>query len=187
MLQDGRAFDVGLSDDVGGAPTLGLAAKNLYAPMAEELAKLDEYVQSTLFGQKSGEGLAEPHFSLQNLETFRIRMTVFYYHYTPEYVQRDLEPTRRMDASPLCHASRHRVPATRRRYSTTTRVTRTTTLSSTSATLRRRGAASMRSRTRRGLPGVPPITANVCCSRMSESGGAGGRISDRGASSPEVQ
>ena len=85
MLQDGRAFDVGLSDDVGGAPTLGLAAKNLYAPMADELSRLDEYVQSTLFGQKTGEGLAEPHFSLQNLETFRIRMTVFYYHYTPDY------------------------------------------------------------------------------------------------------
>ena len=89
VLQDGRTFAVGLSDDAGGAPHLGLAAKNAYAPDELEISRLEEYVNSTLFGAKSnhscGGECASPHFSLQNLDTLRIRMTVFYYHYTPDY------------------------------------------------------------------------------------------------------
>ena len=39
VLQDGRAFVSGLSDDAGGAAALGLAAKSMFAPAAEELAR----------------------------------------------------------------------------------------------------------------------------------------------------
>ena len=89
VMQDGRTFVVGLSDDAGGAAHLGLAAKNAYAPSAREIAALEEYVNSTLFGEKPpdscGGECASPHFSLQSLDSLRIRMTVFYYHYTPDY------------------------------------------------------------------------------------------------------
>lgn len=82
VLQDGRTFVVGLSDDAGGAAHLGLAAKNAYAPSAREIQRLEEYVNSTLFGEKPPDGCggacASPRFSLQNLDSFRIRMTVFY-------------------------------------------------------------------------------------------------------------
>ena len=83
VLQDGRTFVSGLSDDAGGAAALGLAAKSMFAPAAEELARLDEYVAQTLYGDKANRsGLASPHFSLQELRSLRVRMTVFYYRYT---------------------------------------------------------------------------------------------------------
>ena len=85
VLQDGRAFVAGLSDDAGGAPALGLAAKSMFAPAAAELERLDEYVAETLFGRKNSSALATPHFSLQNLRSYRIRMTVFYFWYSDDY------------------------------------------------------------------------------------------------------
>ena len=85
MMQDGRPFVVGLSDDAGGGNILGLSAANLYAPEPSQLHRIDEYVAHTLLGKKSHPGLANWTFSLQDPESLRIRMTVFYYYYTPDY------------------------------------------------------------------------------------------------------
>ena len=85
VTQDGRPFVVGLSDDAGGGNVLGLAANNIGAPDAAQLARLDEYVQHMLLGKKSHPYLANRTFSLQDPTSLRIRMTVFYYHYTPDF------------------------------------------------------------------------------------------------------
>ena len=64
---------------------LGLSIKNAFAPVGLELARLDEYVHQTLLGLKKGRQYATPHFSLQDPASLRIRMTTYYYHYTPDY------------------------------------------------------------------------------------------------------
>lgn len=97
-LNDPRAYDVGLSDDAGGGNPLGFATKVTYAPNQKEVATLDEYIGSTLFGikDKAGDGAKPPYKSLQvggyagfecgnrtnphDLTCEGIRMTMFYYN-----------------------------------------------------------------------------------------------------------
>lgn len=64
VLDDSRAYDVGLSDDAGGGNPLGFAIKVAYAPSQFQLNRLDDYVKWTLYGIKTD--TAKPPFkSLQ--------------------------------------------------------------------------------------------------------------------------
>ena len=70
VLDDSRAYDVGLSDDAGGGNPLGFAIKVAYAPTQFEVSRLDDYVKYTLFGIKTPEtcpkcGAKPPYKSLQ--------------------------------------------------------------------------------------------------------------------------
>eukprot|EP00937_MAST-01D_sp_MAST-1D-sp2_P003192 g3192.t1 len=81
-LNDARAYDVGLSDDAGAANNLGLATSQAYAPFQSAVGRVDEYVAATLLGLKND--TAEPPLrSLQIPETFRVRMSMFYYQQLP--------------------------------------------------------------------------------------------------------
>jgi hypothetical protein len=82
VLQDGRPFVVGLSDDAGAGANLGMGAKLAGMPRADELALLDLYVADTLLGTKP-DTATPPLFSLQDPETWRIFMTVFYFDKSP--------------------------------------------------------------------------------------------------------
>ena len=53
VLDDSRAYDVGLSDDAGGGNPLGFAIKVAYAPTQFEVTRLDDYVKWTLYGTKT--------------------------------------------------------------------------------------------------------------------------------------
>ena len=87
VLNDARAYDAGLSDDAGGGNPLGFASKVRAAPTAHEAARVDEYIEHTLYGVKPD--VAKPPLrSLQiredeveaNSESVDgIRMTLFYY------------------------------------------------------------------------------------------------------------
>ena len=82
VLQDGRPFVVGLSDDAGAGANLGMAAKLMSGPHQGQLALLDDYVSETLLGVKP-DTATPPLFSLQDPDTFRILMTVWYYEKNP--------------------------------------------------------------------------------------------------------
>jgi hypothetical protein len=82
VLQDARPFVVGLSDDAGAGANLGMGAKLAAMPNAAELALLDLYVADTLLGTKP-DTATPPFFSLQDPETWRIFMTVFYFDKSP--------------------------------------------------------------------------------------------------------
>eukprot|EP00873_Tetraselmis_striata_P027364 jgi/Tetstr1/447628/TSEL_034988.t1 len=78
ILQDSRAYIVGLSDDAGAGNNLGFATKVNFAPVQAEVARVDEYIRWTLYGTKPG--VAQPPLlSLQDPDTDGIRMTMFYY------------------------------------------------------------------------------------------------------------
>ena len=64
MLDDSRAYDVGLSDDAGGGNPLGFAIKVAYAPTQHQVTRLDDYVKWTLYGVKP-DTAAPPLKSLQ--------------------------------------------------------------------------------------------------------------------------
>ena len=82
VLQDGRPFVVGLSDDAGAGANLGMASKLAAAPHAGQLMLLDQYVSATLLGTKP-DTASPPLFSLQDPETWRIFMTVWYFDKSP--------------------------------------------------------------------------------------------------------
>lgn len=70
VLDDSRAYDVGLSDDAGGGNPLGFAIKVAYAPDQFQVSRLDDYVKWTLYGTKTPEncpqcGAKFPYKSLQ--------------------------------------------------------------------------------------------------------------------------
>lgn len=48
----GRPFVVGLSDEAGAGANVGLAIKTQFSPTKEEAARVDEYIQKTLWGIK---------------------------------------------------------------------------------------------------------------------------------------
>ena len=83
VLDDSRAYIVGLSDDAGAAQHLGFSSKVGAAPYASEVARLDEYIDNTLYGVKPD--VASP--PLRSLQTRpgdpegpdHIRMTTYYY------------------------------------------------------------------------------------------------------------
>jgi len=83
VLQDGRPFVVGLSDDAGAGANLGMASKLSMAPVAVEVALLDSYVANTLLGTKP-DTATPPLFALQDPDTWRILMTVWYFDKSPE-------------------------------------------------------------------------------------------------------
>ena len=83
VLDDSRAYDVGLSDDAGGGNPLGFAMKVGHAPTAHQVTRLDDYIRYTLYGIKTDTALP-PFKSLQirpedDGETDGIRMTMYYY------------------------------------------------------------------------------------------------------------
>ncbi len=65
VLDDSRAYVVGLSDDAGAAQHLGFSSKVGVAPWAAEVARLDEYIDNTLYGVKPD--VAKP--PLRSLQT----------------------------------------------------------------------------------------------------------------------
>jgi len=87
VLDDSRAYIVGLSDDAGAAQHLGFSSKVACAPTSSEVSRLDEYIDNTLYGVKPD--VAKPPFrSLQTLPDSpegpdHIRMTVYYYCDSP--------------------------------------------------------------------------------------------------------
>ena len=83
VLNDARAYDVGLSDDAGGGNPLCLASKARAAPTAKAVGRVDEYIQWTLYGVKP-DTAKPPLKSLQIREeeggaVDGVRMTMFYY------------------------------------------------------------------------------------------------------------
>ena len=64
VLDDSRAYDVGLSDDAGGGNPLGFAMKVGHAPVQQEVTRLDDYIKWTLFGVKT-DTAKPPYKSLQ--------------------------------------------------------------------------------------------------------------------------
>ena len=54
ILDDSRAYDVGLSDDAGSGNPLALAIKTSYDPAGLDVKRVDEFVQYTLYGTKEG-------------------------------------------------------------------------------------------------------------------------------------
>lgn len=64
VLDDSRAYDVGLSDDAGGGNPLGFASKVAYAPDQFQVTRLDDYVKWTLYGIKT-DTAKPPYKSLQ--------------------------------------------------------------------------------------------------------------------------
>ena len=82
VLDDARAYIVGLSDDAGASMNLAHAMKVAWAPVQDEVARKDDYIKFTLFGLKPGTAKA-PLRSLQEPDSFAVRMTMYYYCATP--------------------------------------------------------------------------------------------------------
>jgi len=76
VLDDGRNYVVGLSDEAGAAANMGLAAKQRFRPRQEELLKLDAYIQQTLWGAEP-DGAGVP-VSLQDRSTYGIKSSMFW-------------------------------------------------------------------------------------------------------------
>lgn len=72
VLDDSRAYDVGLSDDAGGGNPLGFAIKVAYAPSQFEVERLDDYVKWTLYGVKTPETCPKCH-ALPPYKSLQIR------------------------------------------------------------------------------------------------------------------
>ena len=70
-----RAFVVGLSDEAGAGANVGLAAKARHAPTALEVARVDEYINHTLWGVKQDIPF---DISLQDHTTMGIRASLFW-------------------------------------------------------------------------------------------------------------
>lgn len=70
-----RAFVVGLSDEAGAAANVALAVKARHSPTLEEAARLDEYIQRTLWGVE--QDIPFP-VSLQDHATGGIRASLFW-------------------------------------------------------------------------------------------------------------
>jgi hypothetical protein len=88
VLDDSRAYDVGLSDDAGGGNPLGFAMKVGHSPVQHEVTRLDDYIKWTLYGVKP-DTAKPPLKSLQiryddptdpgGENADGIRMTMYYY------------------------------------------------------------------------------------------------------------
>ena len=66
---------VGLSDEAGAGANIGLAAKARHAPTALEAARVDEYIQETLWGVQ--QDIPFP-VSLQDHATMGVRASLFW-------------------------------------------------------------------------------------------------------------
>ncbi|EIE25381.1 hypothetical protein COCSUDRAFT_61600 [Coccomyxa subellipsoidea C-169] len=75
VMQDPRAFVVGLSDEAGAAANVALAVKARHSPTREQAARLDEYIQRTLWGVE--QDIPFP-VSLQDHATGGIRASLFW-------------------------------------------------------------------------------------------------------------
>ena len=102
ILDDARAYDVGLSDDAGGGTPLGSASRLKASPNQELESRVDDYIKWTLYGIKpdtakpplralqvlepngtdhDGNPLPESAYTSGNgkVDTDGIRMTMYYY------------------------------------------------------------------------------------------------------------
>ena len=84
ILQDDRSFVVGLSDEAGAGPGLGLAIKNLYAPDPYQVHLIDLYVNNTLFGSK-GPNEQVPFETRLQWRDYSIIAAAFWYPGMPNY------------------------------------------------------------------------------------------------------
>jgi hypothetical protein len=81
-LDDARAYIVGLSDDAGASMNLAHGMKVAWAPVQDEVARKDDYIQYTLYGIKPSTAKG-PLRSLQLPDSYQVRMTMYYYCATP--------------------------------------------------------------------------------------------------------
>ncbi|UJR06967.1 hypothetical protein I4U23_011255 [Adineta vaga] len=84
VLQEGRSFVVGLSDESGAGPGLGFAIKNLYAPDPEQVRLMDLYVNNTLFGSK-GPNQYVPFETRVQWSDYSVIASTFWYPGMPGY------------------------------------------------------------------------------------------------------
>lgn len=84
LLQDGRSFVVGLSDEAGAGPGLGFAVKNQYAPDVEQVHLLDLYINNTLFGSK-GPDKNVPFETRVQWSDYSVIASAFWYPNMPGY------------------------------------------------------------------------------------------------------
>jgi hypothetical protein len=66
VLQNAAVWMAGLSDEMGAAPSVAMATKNLVQPDAEQIAQLEKYVSTALWGD------------LQNTD-YTVKRSLFYY------------------------------------------------------------------------------------------------------------
>ena len=80
VLHDPRNFIVGLSDEAGAGANVGFAIKQCFAPVAEEVAQLDRYINSTLWGVHCPAAPTEyqTDCSLQDHATHGIKASLFW-------------------------------------------------------------------------------------------------------------
>ena len=80
MLHDPRNFIVGLSDEAGAGANVGFASKQRFAPVQHEVAQLDRYINSTLWGVHCPAAPLEyrTNCSLQDHATFGIKASLFW-------------------------------------------------------------------------------------------------------------
>ena len=80
VLHDPRNFIVGLSDEGGAGANVGFASKQAFSPVAAEVAQLDRYINSTLWGVHCP--AAPPQYrsdcSLQDRATHGIKASLFW-------------------------------------------------------------------------------------------------------------
>ena len=120
VLDDSRAYDVGLSDDAGGGNPLGLATIVAFKPGIIEVSRVDDFIKYTLYGTKKGlkECTCFDHLSLRQMpcdcakppykslqirpqdledgvsnDLDGIRMTLYYYYYLPNDPGNSSSPT----------------------------------------------------------------------------------------------
>jgi hypothetical protein len=81
VFEDARPFVSGLSDDAGGGAALGLGSRVALSPTVLQASRLDDYIAWTFVGPAPGtkNGTTAPYFSLQDPESKRILMTIFFY------------------------------------------------------------------------------------------------------------
>ena len=76
VTDDPRTYVVGLSDDAGAGANVGYAAKLRYRPTQDELDRLDDYIEHTLWGAEP-DGAGVP-VSLQDQSTYGIKSSMFW-------------------------------------------------------------------------------------------------------------
>lgn len=86
ILEDNLAWIAGLSDECGAAPSVGMAMKNLFAPDAHQVQRLEQYVDGPLWGSDADRAA---NLTVQSSK-YGVRASMFYsgkrgydYHTTP--------------------------------------------------------------------------------------------------------
>ena len=77
VLQDQRVWIAGISDEAGASPSLAMAMKNKFRPSIQQIARMEDYVQRTLWGEKSSP--AVPFSTSVQHHDWSVRRSMFWY------------------------------------------------------------------------------------------------------------